>query len=270
MEKFISVKLERNLSLTLALIPSGTFLMGSPETEKGRGDDETLHKVTISTPFYIGICQITQKQWRTVMRKNPSRFKYNPIHGLSRDYYDDLPVERITWNEAQTFCNKLSELPAEKKANHIYRLPTEAEWEYACRAGTNTAFSCGDKLNLQFAWFDENSKEEPHGVDHSIPNEWELYGMHGNVYEWCLDWYDNYPEGPVIDPMGPKSIQEDPEIACRVVRGGCYDDTADMCRSAQRSGRRPSERDYYVGFRVALSFSQGVGLANGINEGSIS
>jgi formylglycine-generating enzyme required for sulfatase activity len=155
----------------------------------------------------------------------------------------------VSWEDAVEFCRRLSELPAEKEAGHVYRLPTEAEWEYACRAGTTTNFGFGDDdSNLDdYAWFRENSAEKTHPVGGKKPNAWGLYGMHGNVGEWCQDWKEDYPEDAVTDPTGPASG------LYRVIRGGSYLKPAEYCRSASRSGYKPSSRNYHHGFRVSLS-----------------
>ena len=215
-------------------IPAGTFTMGDASGD----DDETPHEVTLTKPFKMGVHEVTQAQYEQVMGVNPSKFK-----GA------DNPVEKVSWDDAVEFCRRLSELPAEKEAGHVYRLPTEAEWEYACRAGTTTNFGFGDDdSNLDdYAWFRENSAEKTHPVGGKKPNAWGLYGMHGNVGEWCQDWKEDYPAGAVTDPTGPASG------LYRVIRGGSYLKPAEYCRSASRSGGYPSYRYYYDGFRVSLS-----------------
>jgi formylglycine-generating enzyme required for sulfatase activity len=170
------------------------------------------------------------------------------------------PVETVSWEDAVEFCKKLSELPEEKKAGRVYRLPTEAQWEYACRGGSKTAFSFGENSKSlgDYAWFGENSNGQTHPVGENKANAWGLYDMQGNVWEWCSDRYGDYPKGAVSDPVGPR------EGSYRVVRGGGWRNKAAHCRSALRfrglpssrkGGDEPSFRDAGYGFRVALSSS---------------
>jgi formylglycine-generating enzyme required for sulfatase activity len=162
------------------------------------------------------------------------------------------PVEQVSWEDAVEFCKKLSDLPEEKKAGRKYRLPTEAEWEYACRAGSKAAYSFGENSKTlgDYSWFGGNSGPQPHPVGEKKANAWGLYDMHGNVWEWCSDWYDEYPKGAVSDPSGPS------EGSFRVFRGGGWSAGAAYCRSAGRSGGVPSFRfSGDGGFRVALSSS---------------
>jgi sulfatase modifying factor 1 len=237
-----------SIDIKLMRIPKGKFLMGSPEEEEGRGKSETQHEVTISQDFYMGATEVTQSQWRKLMGNNPSKFKG-----------DDLPVETVSWEEAVEFCKRLSKMPEEKSAGRTYRLPTEAEWEYACRAGTTTPFHFGSQLNGKLA---NCNGTKPHGTETEGPylekttpvekysaNAWGLYDMHGNVLEWCADWAAFYPTGPVIDPTGPANGSD------RVNRGGCWISAAVSCRSAFRLRLVPSFRLYGLGFRVALSSS---------------
>ena len=192
------------------LIQPGTFMMGSPEDEVGRFDDEALHQVTITKPFYMQTTPVTQGQWEALMGNNPSYFKG-----------DDLPVECVSWDDCQEFIQRLSQ-----SGDGIYRLPTEAEWEYACRAGTSTPFVIGNGRDLDStqANFDGNYpygagrkglyREQTTPVKSFAPNAWGLYDMHGNVWEWCQDWYGDYLIGAVSDPQGPSSG------VFRVHRGG--------------------------------------------------
>ena len=218
-----------SVGMTFKLIPAGTFIMG----EGGQA-----HEVTLTEPFQMGVHEVTQAQYEQVMGSNPSGFK-----GA------DNPVERVTWDDAVEFCRRLSELPAEKKAGNVYRLPTEAEWEYACRAGTTTKYSFGDDESElgDTAWYAENSGGKTHPVGSKLPNAWGLYDMHGNVYEWCQDWYGDYPSGSVTDPSGATSS------SLRVLRGGGWDGTAGDCRSARRGRILPSFRSDGLGFRVVRS-----------------
>jgi formylglycine-generating enzyme required for sulfatase activity len=218
-----------SIGMKFKLIPAGTFTMGD-------GDD--AHDVTLTKPFKMGVHEVTQAQYEQVMGVNPSGFR-----GA------DNPVEKVSWDDAVEFCRRLSELPAEKEAGNVYRLPTEAEWEYACRAGTTTKYSFGDdesKLG-DYGWFSENSGTKTHPVGGKSPNAMGLYGMHGNVVEWCQDWYGDYPSGSVTDPSGATSGSG------RVCRGGGWYFTAGGCRSADRGRTLPSFRYLYSGFRVCLS-----------------
>jgi formylglycine-generating enzyme required for sulfatase activity len=227
-----------SIGMKLRLIPAGEFMMGSPETESGRFDDETQHRVSITKPFYLGVTEVTQEQYQKVMGKNPSEFK-GPQN----------PVERVSWAEAVEFCRKLSAMPAEKTAGHVYRLPTEAEWEYACRAGTPTAYSFGDDASRlgDYGWFEGNSDSSTHPVGEKKPNAWGLYDMHGGVYEWCQDRYGDYPSGSVTDPTGAASG------SIRVLRGGSWNSLARGCRSAFRFRFTPEVRSNFLGFRVLRS-----------------
>ncbi len=238
-------EITNSIGMKLLLIPKGTFMMGSPESEQGRNVDETQHEVTISKDYYLGVYEITQAQYEKVMGKNPSLFQ-GAIVGNENAY---LPVDNVSWDVVVEFCKKLSDLPEEKKAGRMYRLPTEAEWEYACRAGSKTAYSFDDEEGLlpEYGWFSRNSSRRTHTVGLLEPNAWGLHDMHGNVWEWCSDWYEEYPKGAVSDPTGPK------EGSDRVIRGGSWDYEAAHCRSANRNGRDPSFRFDYYGFRVALS-----------------
>ena len=217
------------IGMEFKLIPAGKFTMG---------ENDEAHEVTLTEPFMMGVHEVTQAQYEQVMKNNPSKFK-----GA------DHPVEMVTWHDAVEFCRKLSELPAEKAAGNVYRLPTEAQWEYACRAGTTTKFSFGDDESElgQYAWYDENSENTNHAVGGKLPNAWGLYDMHGNVWEWCQDWYGDYPSGSVTDPSGATSSSG------RVNRGGGWFNTADNCRSADRYRNSPSYRNYNLGFRVVRS-----------------
>jgi len=239
-------------------IDGGTFTMGSPDDEPGRESNEVQHQVTIS-PFYMGKYQVTQAEYRAVMRKNPSKFKG-----------DNLPVEYVSWYGAIEYCNKQSQkeglTPAytrngkkvtwNRNANG-YRLPTEAEWEYACRAGTCTPFSTGNNIttsqsNYNGNWpYNNNVKGEfrqrTTPVGSFNPNAWGLYDTHGNVCEWCWDWYGDYSSAAQTDPLGA------PSGPIRVFRGGSWNSLALDVRSAHRSGITPGDLDGILGFRLARS-----------------
>lgn len=237
-------ELRNSLDMKFVLLPKGTFTMGSPLTFDLRGVDEAEHEVTISQDFYLGVTEVTQAQFAKVMGTNPSSFQGGPPNSKS-----DYPVEMVSWSDAAEFCKRLSELPEEKAAGRVYRLPTEAEWEYACRAGAKTTYSFGDdpKLLADHAWFGENSNERPHPVGKKQPNAWGLYDMQGNVWEWCADWYGDYPKDAVTDPTGPN------EGTLRILRGGGWKDTAAIARTARRGRITPDHTNVFLGLRVALS-----------------
>jgi formylglycine-generating enzyme required for sulfatase activity len=241
-----SKEITNSIGMKLVLIPKGTFQMGSPIEEAGADDDEEQHQVTISNDYYLGVTEVTQGQYEKVMGTNPSYFQKRVIRKSDSSMY---PVEQVSWEDAVKFCKKLSDLPEEKAAGRVYRLPTEAEWEYACRAGSKTAYSFGEgsKSLGDYAWFDGNSNNQTHPVGEKKANAWGLYDMHGNVWEWCSDWYGEYPKGAVSDPVGPR------EGSYRVIRGGSWNNEAAFCRSAPRYGDLPSVRSLSYGFRVALS-----------------
>lgn len=214
--------------------PPGTFMMGSPGFWSKFLFGETQHEVTLTSGFWLGKYPVTQAQWEKVMGNNPSGFKGNR----------QRPVEQVSWDDCQAFLKMINSL--EKTA---FRLPTEAEWEYACRAGTTTAYCFGDdpaQLD-DYAWYTNNSSSQTHPVGQKRPNAWGLYDMHGNVWEWCQDWYGDYLKGAVTDPTGPTSG------SYRVNRGGSwYGDPWD-CRSARRGRNAPEDRGLNLGFRLALS-----------------
>jgi len=216
------------------LIPTGSFIMGSPSSEVGRDDDESpQHQVTISRSFYMQTTEVTQGQWKRVMGNNPS---YLSSCG------DDCPVEGVSWNDVQEFIQKLNSMEGTNK----YRLPTEAQWEYAARAGTATRFYSGENnYDLSRAgWYYVNSERRTHPVGQKTPNAWGLYDIHGNVWEWVKDWMGSYPSGSVTDPEGPSSG------SARVSRGGSKLNRSFNCRSAERRDDGPSSRYGDLGFRL--------------------
>jgi formylglycine-generating enzyme required for sulfatase activity len=243
-------RLTNSLGMEFVQVPAGKFLMGSPANEKGREDDEEQHEVEITRPFYLATTEVTQEQYEKVMGVNPSVLP--PAAGTAgRGGY---PVENVSWDEAREFCERLSELPEEKKAARRYRLPTEAEWEYACRAGSSTAFAFGNTLRPEQANIrsrdlvgDASRDPHPQQVKSHDPNDWGLYALHGGVREWCSDWYDKdyYKKSPGQDPAGPERGE------FRVARGGSWADDALGCRSARRLGLAPGIR-LGMGFRVVL------------------
>ena len=243
-------EITNSIGMKLVLIPKGTFMMRScieeeRIEEERASNNEEQYQVTISKDYFLGVTEVTQGQYEQVMGTNPSRFQGNKVQ-VDRS---NLPVEQVSWEDAVEFCKKLSDLPEERKAGRVYRLPTEAEWEYACRAGSRSFYSFGasSKSLGDYAWFVGNGGLQTHPVGEKTANGWGLHDMHGNVREWCSDWYGDYPKGAVSDPTGPK------EGSNRVERGGCWSSGADFCRSAFRYGRVPAYRDSGFGFRVALS-----------------
>jgi len=239
-----------SIGMKLIYIPAGEFMMGSPSNEQNRSNDESpQHRVKISKGFYMGIYEVTQAQYQSVVGTNPSNFKG-----------DNLPVEQVSWNDATEFCRKLSQ-----KEGKTYRLPTEAEWEYACRAGITTAYQWGNQWQKGVcnAENDVGSSEDSNveifrkrglPVDSTVPvgsfapNGFGLYDMHGNVWEWCQDWYDSnfYSNSPSVDPEGPNTG------TARVLRGGSWYDHPRLCRSALRYGLVPVIRNDDYGFRVVV------------------
>jgi len=230
----LSLDLGNKVTMKFVLIPAGRFTMGSPDSEKDHQPYEgPQHEVTIGKAFYMGVYEVTQEQYEAVIGSNPSRFK-----GASN------PVERVSWDDAVAFCKKLS-----AKTGKTVRLPTEAEWEYACRAGSKTRFCFGDDDSDLggYAWYRSNSDAKTHPAGAKKPNAFGLYDMHGNVWEWCSDWYaDSYANANTRDPAGPSSGSN------RVLRGGRWCDDPRVCRSADRDGFGPSDRGDSVGFRVVL------------------
>ncbi|MBO4545839.1 MAG: SUMF1/EgtB/PvdO family nonheme iron enzyme, partial [Verrucomicrobia bacterium] len=258
-----TIPLSDKVDLDMVWIEPGTFMMGSPSDELGRFSEEVRHQVTLTKDYWMGKYEVTQAQYEAVMDTNPSGFK-----GA------DLPVECVSWKDAMAFCKKLTEI--EKEAGRLpegyeYTLPTEAQWEYACRAGTTTALNSGKNLSGEYdkcpevdevGWYQynsgynsglndsdddwmENGKTFP--VGQKQPNAWGLYDMHGNVEEWCLDWDGDYPTSSVTDPVGPETG------VWRVLRGGSWSDFALDCRSASRGASNPAFRNFDIGFRVALA-----------------
>ena len=226
-----------NVSLDLVWIQAGEFTMGSPKTEVGRDENEVQHRVTISKGFWLGKTEVTQRQYETIMGDNPSNFKSSG---------PDAPVEQVSWSEAMEFCQKLTVKERSMgglPGGYVYRLPTEAQWEYACRAGTQG--SHGGDLNA-IAWYSDNSAFKTYPVRQKQANDWGLYDMHGNVWEWCYDWSGAYSLNNVIDPVGPNTGSG------RINRGGSFGFNARLCRSAGRYWNWPYLRSSDLGFRVAL------------------
>lgn len=226
-----------SIGVEFVLIPAGSFTMGADTNLENASDHESpAHRVTISKPFYLGKYEVTQAQWMAVMGVNHSNFKG-----------DNNPVDQVSWDDIQTFIHKLNA----KEGHKRYRLPTEAEWEYAARAGTQSVFSFGNDVTSlgQYAWYLGNAKDSTHPVGQKQPNQWGLYDMQGNVWEWVADWHEqNYYQNSVsTDPQGPYKRTH------RVYRGGGWSGSAWYCRPACRSYIWPSYRSANIGFRLALS-----------------
>jgi formylglycine-generating enzyme required for sulfatase activity len=240
-------RITNSVGMTLVRIPAGEFLMGSPDSDpEARDDEKPQHRVRIIRPFYLGATAVTQGQYRAVTGQSPSHFQGS----------DDLPVENVFWNDAPAFCERLNELEKDQLAGARYRLPTEAEWEYACRAGTTTRYSFGDDAAGlgDHGWFDGNSGGKTHPVGQKRPNAWGLYDMHGNVTEWCSDAYEAkyYQQSPGADPLCSS------QAVSRVYRGGGWNDSPQYCRLASRLRGAPKYRlNSLLGFRVARVQSGG-------------
>ena len=232
-----------SLGMKFVWISPGSFMMGSPKEEKERRDDEVQHKVTLTKGFYMGVYTVTQDQWQEVMGVNPSHFKREK----------NLPVDTVSWDDCQGYIKKLRESDKDKKA---YRLPTEAEWEYSCRAGTTTPFHFGDTISTEQANYDGNRiygngikgmfrrKTTPVG---SFPaNAWGLHDMHGNVWQWCQDRWGAYPKKDAADPKGPENG------SFRILRGGSWYSIPLLCRSAFRYDADPGSGNFLFGFRLCF------------------
>jgi len=233
----------------MLLIPPGEFTMGSadtdPDAESSSGDDEKpQHLVKITKPYYLSAFEVTQQQYEKVMGTRPRQGEVNVKEG------PDNPATYVSWNDAREFCRQLS-----AQEGVEYRLPTEAEWEYACRAGTTTAFSFGDDASQlgRYAWYRKNAwdigERYAHRVGQKLPNSWGLYDMHGNVWEWCHDWYGPYGSARVVsDPQGPALGIN------RLLRGGSFTNRPSLVRSANRNDNWPTFRSDNVGFRPSRTY----------------
>ena len=231
------VDLGNDVKLEMVLIPAGEFLMGSSDSDKDAAPDKKpQHRVRITKPFYLGKYLVTQEQWEVVMGGNPSHFK-GPKN----------PVEQVSWDDCQKFLGKLNKRQGSPAGK--FALPTEAQWEYACRVGSTTRYYFGnDEARLgDYAWYGKNSDSKAHPVGEKKPNAFGLYDMHGNVWEWCQDWLENgyYATSPTDDPGGP------PSGSSRVFRGGSWNSPAEECRSAYRTCGEPGFRNFHVGLRVS-------------------
>jgi formylglycine-generating enzyme len=245
--------LNNSVGMAFILIPAGTFQMGSPDSESGhRTNEEPVHEVVIGKSFYIGMHPVTQAAYVAVAGRNPSRFSAENHKGL------DHPVEMVSWEDATAFCRLLTERIEERTAGRSYRLPTEAEWEYACRAGTTTPFGHGSTFAMGQGNFDTSfpygdgspgtyaGKTTP--VTRFPAGAWGLFDAHGNVWEWCADWYAEgyYRTSPLRDPVGPSSGK------VKVLRGGSWRNQATACRAAYRNALAPHQKDSATGFRVVM------------------
>jgi len=230
------------LGLEIIWIMPGKFTMGSPASEEGRFKIEVQHEVSLTNGYWLGKYEVNQGQWKTLMGNNSSFF------GNAGTW---VPVESVSWEEAMEFCRKLTK--GERSAGRLprgyeYSLPTEAQWEYACRAGTTGPYNIGSgESDLSRAgWWKDNSGNKTNRAGEKSANIWDLYDMHGNVWEWCYDWYGKYPTGRAMDPAGPSSGSS------RVLRGGSWGSNAQECRSAYRNFSTPGFRFTSLGFRLAL------------------
>ena len=235
--KELTVDLGKGVKLEMVLIPAGEFLMGSPDSDNFTiGYVKPQHRVRITKPFYLGKYLVTQEQWEAVMGSNPSYFK-GPKN----------PVENVGWDDCQGFLGKLNAKVGSDRGK--FQLPSEAQWEYACRAGSTTRFCFGDDQSKlgDYAWYDRNSGNTTHPVGEKKPNGWGLYDIHGNVSEWCQDWHDSgyYVKSPIDDPTGA------PAGSGRVFRGGSFYNPVSNCQSADRYYDAIGLGYIFVGFRVA-------------------
>ncbi len=228
-----SIDLGDGVAMRFVLIPAGSFVMGSPDNT-GEEDEWPQHKVAITRPFYLGQFEVTQAQWEKVMGGNPSEFQ-----GAQR------PVDHVSWNDCQRFLEKLA-----TRTGRTFALPTEAQWEYACRAGSTTPWSFGDRAASagDYAWLGENSGGRTHDVGGKKPNAWGLYDMHGNVWEWCADFYEKhaYARSAPSDPPGPAQSEG------HILRGGAWGEDALNVRSALRNCNGPDGAHNGIGFRCVM------------------
>ena len=229
------------LKIKFCWCPNGTFMMGSPADAIGSERNEQQFEVTLSKGFWIQQTELTQTQYEALMGVNPSHFRG-----------DSNPVESVNYSDANEFCRRLGELPPEKNSGNLYRLPTEAEWEYACRAGSTSSFCFGDDESMleEYGWYTMNATRTTHLVGGKKPNAWGLHDMHGNVGEWCSDFYSAYPSGPQTDPHGPESGGD------IVVRGGGWFFVPQNARSAHRDAYPKGARYVGLGFRLVADPSK--------------
>jgi formylglycine-generating enzyme required for sulfatase activity len=246
-----------SISMDMIFCPPGTFTMGSPTSETGRGGDETQHQVTLTNGFYLGKYEVTQAQYETVMTGNSEGLNAKPNQWPNNN---DRPVEKVSWNDVQVFLTRLNdmeEVAGRLPAGWKYVLPTEAQWEYACRAGTTTAYSWGNDINSSRANYNwdgahntGNDFKQTRDVGKYTANPWGFFDMHGNVWEWVSDWKANYPGGAQTNPEGPASG------SYRVRRGGSWNNSGTGLRSAERDSNTPDSRYDNIGFRVGFQAVQ--------------
>lgn len=234
-DKIETIDLGGGVTMQFVPIPAGSFTMGSDQNI-GDGDESPKHQVTFTQPFYLGTCEVTQEQWEKIMGGNPSEFR-GP----------KLPVDTVSWDDCQSFLARL-----QQQTGRQFALPTEAQWEYACRAGTTTAWNFGSTgANAgDYAWIGENSGGTTHPVGTKQPNAWGLHDMYGNVWEWCADWYEKhtYASGAVVDPRGPAAGES------RILRGGAWGEHVDNARSSIRNCNGPDGRHNGTGLRCVMLF----------------
>jgi formylglycine-generating enzyme required for sulfatase activity len=241
------VDLNSSVQLQMIRVEPGTFIMGSPTSEAGRRDtDETEHNVTLTKPFYLGKYEVTQAQYEAVMTGNTNGLSATPSYVAGNP---NRPVEVVSWDDVQIFLTRLN--AAEQAAGRLpagwsYVLPTEAQWEYACRAGTTTAYTWGNSISPNNANYNAFGQSRTVIVGEYSANAWGFHDMHGNVWEWCADWYGVYPTGSVADPSGPASGSN------RVIRGGSWLNGGALLRSAERYTNSPGNRNPTLGFRVGF------------------
>ncbi len=228
--KVETIELTKGIKLEMVLIPAGKFLMGALESEKSYSPNEKIHEVTLTKSFYLGKYEVTHEQWEWVMKNNPSTEK-GP----------KLPVTDVSWEDTQTFLEKLNTI-----TNKTFRLPSEAEWEYSCRANTKSSYHFGETLTPANANYVDSKHGNPIAVGSYKPNDFGLYDMHGNVWEWCNDFLADYPDGKRIDPKGPV------EGEFRIIRGGGFDAVSRL-RAAFRNFSSPTDQTKSIGFRLALT-----------------
>lgn len=253
------VRGDNGLKMKLVWCPPGDFLMGSPKGDPNWNVNREQVEVTLTNGYWMAKFEVTQSEWKQVQSTEP--WKNKDLRKEALDDFtkegDDFPVNYVSWTDAMEFCRKLTD--RERKAGRLpegweYTLPTAAQWEYACRAGTVTRFSFGDDESklAEYAWFNETVGEEycPRRVGQKKPNSWGLYDMHGNVEEWCRDWYR---EGKPRGGRDPEVKNRQGQYACRVFRGGSWGGGAKFCQSAKNWGGRQEDRGPQAGFRVALS-----------------
>jgi formylglycine-generating enzyme required for sulfatase activity len=243
----LTVDLGGGVKLEMVLIPAGEFMMGCPSSDQDAVDAEKpQHRVRITRPFYLGKYPVTQEQWDAVMGGQATTGDDHHFKGLKN------PVDTVSWQNCQEFLEQLNRRPG--NPGEKFQLPTEAQWEYACRAGSSTKYCYGDEESRlgEYAWYDDNSEHKTHPVGEKKPNAWGLYDVHGNIWQWCEDRFGGgyYAKSPVDDPPGPAAGSD------RALRGGAWGSYARSCRSSSRLALTPMYRDENLGFRVARAVAK--------------